>query len=85
MRFAGFIQRSAFISYNKDWFLVKSVVRQGYSLSLIHFALFNNDLASDLHNLGKGIKIRNFTLPILMYADDIVILSDTHQERPGAA
>ena len=45
---------------------------------LILFALFINDLAKDLNEKGKGIQIGELNLSILMYADDVVLLSDNH-------
>ena len=41
------------------------------------FNIFLNDLATEINSLGLGIKIGNLKLSILMYADDIVLLSDT--------
>ena len=57
------------------WFPVKSSVRQGDSLSPILFAVCINDLADDLRRLGKGISIGDDSISILMYADDVVLLS----------
>ncbi len=63
-----------------DWFPVKSGVRQGDSLSPILFALFINDLATELNEAKHGVDIgNNMKLSILMYADDVVIISDSHE------
>ena len=40
------------------------------------FALFINDLASELNTLCKGINIGYENLSILLFADDIVLVSD---------
>ncbi len=64
-----------------DWFPVKSGVRQGDSLSPILFALFINDLASDLNKARLGVDIGDDKkLAILMYADDVVIISGNHAD-----
>ena len=41
------------------------------------FNIFLNDLATEINSLGLEIKIGNLQLSILMYADDIVLVSDT--------
>ena len=63
-----------------DWFDVKSGVRQGDSLSPTLFSIFINDLAQELHGSSKGIDIISCRIPILMYADDIVILTNNLQD-----
>ena len=40
------------------------------------FNIFLNDLATEVNSLGLGIKIGNIKLSILMYTDDIVLVSD---------
>jgi len=48
-------------------------VRQGCLLSPLLFSLFINDLPSELEG---GVLIGNIRLKILLYADDIVIITD---------
>ena len=60
-----------------DWFNIESGVRQGDSLSPTLFALFVNDLAKDVNKLNLGIDINGRNLCMLLYADDIVLLSDS--------
>ncbi|KAI8116245.1 LINE-1 retrotransposable element ORF2 protein, partial [Lucilia cuprina] len=49
-------------------------VKQRCILSPILFALYLNDLADALPN---GVKVENFTVKVLLYADDIFIISDS--------
>ena len=51
-------------------------MRQGDNLSLTLFALFINDLAKEVKIFNKGIQIENTTKSLLLYADDIAIISD---------
>ena len=56
-------------------------VRQGDSLSPTLFGLFINDLATELNNSGIGISIINdLKVNVLMYADDLAILSESEQD-----
>ena len=59
------------------WFMSNSEVRQGDSLSPILFALFINDLATEIKCLNKGFKLNDLNISILLYADDIVLISET--------
>ena len=65
-----------------EWFDVGSGVRQGDSLSHILFAIFINDLGEELNELNVGVNVGRHKLNLLMYVDDIVILSpDTNSAQ----
>ena len=77
---ALYTKTSACINLNghlSHWFETFIGVGQGDNLSPMLFNIFLNDLATEINSLGLGIKIGNLKLSILMYADDIVLLSDT--------
>ena len=63
-----------------EWFETLMGVRQGDSLSPTLFSVFVNDLAMGIKELGLGIEIDNVKLPILLYADDVALLSDNEQD-----
>lgn len=60
-----------------DWFAVEAGVRQGDNLAPTLFTLFIDDLVPEINSLGLGIDIGNECLSYLLYADDIVLLSDS--------
>ena len=66
--------------YHTDWFPVDLGVKQGCLLSPLLFAIFINDLADQIKQLGLGLPYGDDTLSILLYADDIVLLADTEQD-----
>ena len=57
------------------WFKTSSEVRQGDTLSPTLFNIFINDLIEDLHNMHCGIETDDFSLSVLCYVDDIVVIS----------
>ena len=63
-----------------DWFLTGLGVKQEDSLSPVLFLMFVNDLAVELKNMNIGCKLGDKKLPILLYADDIVLLSNDTDE-----
>ena len=60
-----------------EWFQVNNGVRQGDSMSPTLFSLFINDLATDVKDLELGVKVGGQDISILLYADDIVLISPT--------
>ena len=59
-----------------DCFDVTCGLQQGCCLSPLHFNLFINDLAFRIKALGKGVMVDEGLICILIYADDIVLLSE---------
>ena len=61
-----------------DWFSQTAGVRQGDTLAPTLFAIFINDLVPEINNLRCGLPISDDnTISILLYADDIVLISDS--------
>ena len=60
-----------------EWFPTYAGVRQGQNDSTTLFAMFVNSIADKINTLGMGVKIGTTSISILMYADDIVLLSET--------
>ena len=65
--------------YITEYLDVLHGVKQGDNLSPTLFNLFINNLASHIKELHCGIKIGIEQVIILLYADDIVLLSDSEK------
>ena len=52
-------------------------MRQGDNLAPTLFSMFANDLAYQLKALNAGIDVNNDHIYILLYADDIALISDS--------
>lgn len=63
-----------------DWFRCSVGVRQGDNLSPTLFALSINDLAVKLKTLNKGAQTNNYNLSLLLYADDIALISHSEND-----
>ncbi len=59
-----------------DWFPTESGVFQGDFVSPTLFAIFINDLASEMKQLDIDIDIENGKCLIVLFADDIIILAE---------
>ena len=62
-----------------NWFNVVNGVRQGDNLSPTLFGIFINDLAIEIQSLNLGISIGEHKVSILLYADDIAIISENEE------
>ncbi len=54
-------------------------IKQGDSLSSTMFGIFINDIIEDIKSVNTGIDIDGHCICILLYADDIVLLSDSEE------
>ena len=62
-----------------DWFATLQGVRQGDNLSPTLFGIYVNDLAIELKNMNLGVKLGDIHICILLYADDIVLVSENEE------
>ena len=62
-----------------EWFQTLYGVRQGDNLSPTLFNIYINDLAEELKSMNLGIKMGDLHICILLYADDIVLVSENEQ------
>ena len=63
-----------------DFFEVEVGVRQGCGLSPILFSIYINILAKELAQSGIGIMVGSAKIASLLYADDIVLITETAEE-----
>ncbi len=63
-----------------EWFDTKNTgVKQGDSLSPTMFGIFINDIVDNVKSVSTGKEIDGHIICILLYAEDIVLLSDTEE------
>ena len=76
------VQSAVLIGDEKtEWFELYTGVRQGCVMSPILFSLFVNGLAREIKAVGKGVQVGRQRVQLLLYADDIVLISDTQNSR----
>lgn len=63
-----------------EWFPLSQGVKQGCGLSPTLFAIYINDLVDDLSQLNCGIDIGGTQISLFLYADDIVLLSESAED-----
>ena len=52
-------------------------VKQGGCLSPFLFAIYFNDMVTEIIELGLGVSFNNLLIDILLYADDILLVSES--------
>ena len=62
------------------WFSCTYGVRQGDTMSSTLFSIFINDLVKKINDLNKGIQVGHSQVSILLYADDVLLLADSHKK-----
>ena len=67
-----------------DWFETTSGVKQGDTLSPTLFSIFVNDLITEINVAKTGINIKDKHIGILLYADDIALISESENELQRA-
>ncbi len=73
-----FAQSMLIICFSSEWFDTNCGVKQGDTFSPTIFGIFINDIV-DVESVNIGINIDGINVCILLYADDIVLLSETEE------
>ncbi|CAG2196515.1 unnamed protein product [Mytilus edulis] len=63
-----------------DWFPVNTGLKQGCIISPLLFNFFINDLIDEVKKLNVGISIGEEKVCIMLYADDVVFLTESESE-----
>ena len=63
-----------------DYFEVSCGLKQGCKLSTLLFNLYVNDLVIKINSLDIGIEIGDEKVSILLYADDLVLVSSSEDD-----
>jgi hypothetical protein len=62
------------------WFDTKVGVRQGDTLSPLLFNIFINGIVEKVREGGGGVRVGEMEVPILLFADDMVLMADGVEE-----
>ena len=66
--------------FGTEWFDVSVGLEQGCILSPVLFNVFMEDLVHLIRDEQKGVNYGDLNVSILLYADDIVLLSDCEED-----
>ena len=55
-------------------------MRHGDNLSPTLFALYINDLVTELKNIGVAIEVNNTMVSLLLFADDLVLIAENEKD-----
>ena len=66
--------------FGTEWFDVSVGLKQGCILSPVLFNAFMEDLVQLIRDQQKGVNYGDLNVSILLYADDIVLLSDCEED-----
>ena len=66
--------------FGTEWFDVSVGLKQGCILSPVLFNAFMEDLVQLIRDEQKGVKYGDLNVSILLYADDILLLSDCEED-----
>ena len=65
--------------FQTNWFPCVNGVRQGDNISLTLFSIFINEFAVKIKNLKMGIPVEYEKISILLYADDIALVTENER------
>ncbi len=74
---------AACVKVNKcftDWFPTPSGVKQEDVLLPTLFAIFMKDLTREVKQLGKGVLCGNIMVNILLYVNNVILLSESEED-----
>ena len=60
-----------------EWVRNERGVRQGCILSQTLFSLYTEELAVRMRRINAGVKVGNAKICLLLYADDVVVMSES--------
>ena len=63
-----------------SWFPVSNCLKQGCKSLPTLFSVYTNDLALEINDLGCGVQLDDTMVSILLYADNIVLISPTAEK-----
>jgi len=66
-----------------SWFESKMGVRQGDTLSPLLFNVYINGIVERVKAMGGGALVGEVRIPILMFADDMVLMAESEEELEG--
>jgi len=55
-------------------------IRQSGVMSPKRFAIYVNDLIKDLKSSGLGVKVGSIRICVVMYANDLLLMSETRKQ-----